>query len=192
MTTSEVLDHVPLTQKIMEKQGKKPQKRYASRSLIASGITAEQEAYCRARAMGMSTVEAISFTGIQKTAGTCRNWESLPQIRNRIEEISGFATKNAIINTGLDREWVISRLMTVVDRCLQAEPVTDNEGAPTGEYTFNAAGANQALRMLGDTMGMFKPTDKKPEDDYANLSDDDLRRIAAELAAQTGILELKP
>jgi cysteine synthase len=78
--------------------------------------------------------------------------------------------------------------MSVVERCMQAEPVTDAKGELTGEYRFDASGANQALRMLGDTMGMFKPSEKK-DDEFATLSDSDLVRIAQELAAQTGLLE---
>lgn len=155
-----------------------------------SGLTVEQEAYCRARAMGMSIEEAHLACGLKLAVSTCKTWErKVPAVAKRINELSAMATENAILQTGLNREWVISRLMSVAERCMQAEPVLDKEGTPTGEYKFDASGANQALRMLGDTMGLFKPAEKKPEDDYANLSDDDLRRIAAELASQTGLLE---
>lgn len=158
---------------------------------LDSGLTVPQEAYCRARAMGMSMAEAVLAIGSPVGVECARDWErEQPAVRNRINELSAIATKNAIIKTGLDREWVISRLMSVVDRCMQSEPVLDKEGAPTGEYRFDSTGANQALRMLGDTMGMFKPAEKKPGDDYAELSDDDITRIVAELAAQTGLIEI--
>lgn len=152
-------------------------------------LTMQQEAYCRARAMGMSLQEAALAIGTPIAPSTARVWEkNNTRIIARIQELSGIATNNAIIRTGLNREWIISRLMTVVDRCMESEPVTDNEGNETGTYKFDASGANQALRMLGDTMGLFKPAEKK-DDDYANLSDADLARIAHELAAQTGLLE---
>lgn len=158
---------------------------------LPSGLTVHQEAYCRARATGMTQDESVMAIGSPVAVTTARDWERKNQlVRERIRELSAMATKNAILKTGLDREWVISRLMTVVDRCMQAEPVLDKEGSPTGEYNFDATGANQALKMLGDTMGLFKPAEKKPEDEYANLSDDDLRRIAHELAHQTGLLAL--
>jgi phage terminase small subunit len=151
------------------------------------GLTIEQEAYARARAMGMAINEAALAVGVHGSSG--RNWEKQePKVINRIQQLTSIATNNAIIKTGLNREWVITRLMSVVERCMQAEPVTDGKGEPTGEYKFDASGANQALRMLGDTMGMFKPVEKK-DDDYANLTDADLARIAQELAAQTGLLE---
>lgn len=157
---------------------------------LDSGLTVPQEAYCRARAMGMSMAEALMAVGSPVGIETARDWErEQPAVRNRINELSAIATKNAILKTGLDREWVISRLMSVVERCMKAEPVLDKEGKHTGEFRFDSTGANQALRMLGDTMGLFKPAEKKPGDDYADLSDDDIARIAAELAAQTGLLE---
>jgi phage terminase small subunit len=158
---------------------------------LASGLTVHQEAYCRARATGMSMEESVMAIGSPVAVTTARDWErKLQPIRDRIAELSQMATNNAILKTGLDREWIISRLMSVVDRCMQAEPVLDREGKPTGEFQFNSTGANGALKMLGDTMGLFKPAEKKPEDEYANLSDDDITRIVAELAAQTGLIEI--
>lgn len=151
-------------------------------------LTAAQEAYCRARAMGMNQIEAVAAIGGAVTVHAGRKWEKSNQdVRDRIQELCAIATENAIIKTGLNREWVISRLMTVVDRCMQAEPVLV-KGEPTGEYRFDSTGANTALKMLGDTMGLFKPAEKKPEDEYANLSDEDLHRIALELASQVGLV----
>lgn len=156
----------------------------------AQRITVTQEAYCRCRAMGMNYEEAVMAIGNVITIPTAREWERKNDlVRARIEELAALCTQNAILKTGLDREWVIKRLMSVVDRCMQAEPVIDKTGGTTGEYRFDASGANQALRMLGDTLGMFKPAERKPEDEYAQLTDADIARIAGELAAQTGLLE---
>jgi phage terminase small subunit len=166
-------------------KGKPAELRNSNRT--PEGLTVEQEAYARARAMGMSVVEASVAVGIHRTGGA--KWEKDNQkVKDRIIQLSHIATSNAILKTGLNREWVLSRLMSVVERCMQAEPVTDAKGEPTGEYRFDASGANQALRMLGDTMGMFKPPEKK-DDEFATLSDSDLVRIAQELASQTGLLE---
>ncbi|MFA5630334.1 MAG: hypothetical protein WC997_02380 [Porticoccaceae bacterium] len=162
--------------------------------LAVSGLTVEQEAYARARALGMSIEEAVKAAGCKITPATARRWEmpngdrTNQKLIDRINELAAIAQQNAIIKTGLDREWVISRYMEVVNRCMQAEPVLDRKGQETGQYTFNAAGANQALRALGDTLGMFKPADKQPGDEYESLSDDDLARLAHQLAEETGLL----
>lgn len=174
------------------KGGSQPGRRQAPPgNLVGVGtLTVEQEAYCRGRAMGMSVEEALVASGSKVKPITAKTeWEKKPQFRERIAELSRIATDNAILKSGLDREWVISRLMNVVERCMQAEPVMI-KGEPTGEYKFDAAGANQALRMLGDTMGLFKPQDDVKKDEYANLSDQDIARLAAELAAETGLAVL--
>lgn len=157
-----------------------------------AGLMPEQEAYARSRAMGMSPQEAKVTCGITYSISTIRKWERTQEVSDRIIELSHLLSQNAIVNSGLDRSWVIQRLMTVVDRCMQNEPVRDKEGNPIGVYEFNSTGANQALRMLGDTLGLFKPVEKKPEDDYAHLSDDDLTRIARQLAQEVGIIEADP
>jgi hypothetical protein len=167
----------------------KPQSRRRAR-LTQNGITFEQEAYCRGRAMGMSVEEAILAAGGVVTAKTARGWERGERVGARIEELAGIAQKNAILKSGLDREWVISRLMHVAERCLQEEPVIDKKtGEPSGVYVFDSKGANTALRALGDVLGIFRQQEQK-HDDFAQLSDDDLARIAGELAAQAGLFTL--
>jgi len=177
-------DAAPVVPKV-----KKPFRNKGGR-VIRLDLTMPQEAYCRARASGMAVAEALKTIGNKVSLNTAHQWDKKPEIAGRIAELSAMATKNAIINTGLDREWVIGRLMQVAERCMQSEPVLDKKGNPTGEYKFDAAGANQALKMLGDTMGLFRQAEKKMEDDFSNLSDDDLTRIASELAKQTGLLDL--
>lgn len=54
------------------------------------------------------------------------------------------------------REMIQANLKVVADRCMQVEPVFDAKGQPTGEYKFDASGANQALKLLGQTIGLFK------------------------------------
>ena len=179
------------------KKGFKPfkgQQREAKKKngLVIEGIqvTPEQEAYCRARAMGMDMKEAMSAAGLKQMLKTVKNWEiKNGAVVKRIAELTMAASRNAIMKNGLDRSWVIERLMKVVDRCMQAEPVKDRDGNETGEYKFDSSGANKALQLLGAELGMFTPKTEKPGDEYANLSDDDLARLARELAAQTGIIE---
>lgn len=142
--------------------------------------------------MGMNAQEAIDSAQAGVGLSTAYKWDKNPEVANRIAELSAIASKNAIIKTGLDRQWVIERLMTVVERCMQAEPVLDREGNETGEWKFDSAGATRSLHLLGSELGMFKPQEQKPGDEYANLSDDDLTRIAADLAAQVGLIEASP
>ena len=54
------------------------------------------------------------------------------------------------------KQYVQMNLRVVADRCMQVEPVFDAKGQPTGDYKFDASGANVALKLLGQTIGMFK------------------------------------
>lgn len=166
-----------------------------SKRVTQDGLTIEQEAYARARAMGMSIAESITTAGLTVKEFTAKGWEA-PESKtykkalvDRIMHLAQLATENAIINTGLDREWVIGRLMSVAERCMQAEPVRDGKGEIVeGQFQFDAKGAIGALKLLGDTMGVFKPLPKAPEDDFKNLSDEELERIALELAKRNGLV----
>lgn len=66
---------------------------------------------------------------------------------------------------GLDQDFVIRNLQTVVQRCLgQIKPIEKYDPelgriAGTGEFTFDSHGAVKALELLGRHLGMFpKPT----------------------------------
>jgi len=56
---------------------------------------------------------------------------------------------------GLSAEWVLKRLKDISDRCIQAEPVLDREGNPTGEYKFDSSGANKATELIGKHLKLF-------------------------------------
>ena len=57
--------------------------------------------------------------------------------------------------THVDQDYVINGLVKIHERCMSAEPVLDHAGEETGEYRFNAAGANKALELLGKNLKMF-------------------------------------
>jgi phage terminase small subunit len=59
--------------------------------------------------------------------------------------------------TELNAKWVLDNLKIVTERCMSPEPLYDKDGNIV-EYTFQAAGANKALELIGKHLGMF--TDK--------------------------------
>jgi hypothetical protein len=158
---------------------------------LPDGLTVQEEAYCRARAFGMTQSEAVSVIsgGKTKQAGTGSHWEKKPHVKARINELRHEITERAVEKASLDRQWVLERLMKVADRCMQAEPVVVR-GEQTGEYKFDSAGANRALELLGKEMGMFVERKQIDMNPLGQMSDADLMRMAAELAQQTGMAEV--
>lgn len=57
--------------------------------------------------------------------------------------------------TGITQDWVLARLQENVKRSMAAVPVLDAQGQPTGEYRYDGAVANGALKLLGQHLGMF-------------------------------------
>ena len=56
----------------------------------------------------------------------------------------------------VSRTCVTDRLVTLVDRCMQAAPVLNRRGNATGQYRFEPNGAVKALELLGLEQGMFE------------------------------------
>ena len=56
----------------------------------------------------------------------------------------------ALAKLHVDAHWIRKNAVAVVERCMQAVPVVDKEGRPTGQFTFDAAGAIRALKLLSE------------------------------------------
>ena len=58
----------------------------------------------------------------------------------------------------ISAEYVLNSLVSVAERCQQAEPVMIRDGrdwVESGEYKFDSAGANRALELLGKHLALF-------------------------------------
>ncbi|WP_191057798.1 terminase small subunit [Geminicoccus harenae] len=92
---------------------------------------------------------------------TARDLLQDPRVTARVTELQEQRSKQSEITA----EWIVGRIREVAERCMQAVPVRDRKGnpvlvdTPTGEvtpaYTFDSAGANKALELLGKYRGIF-------------------------------------
>jgi phage terminase small subunit len=127
---------------------------------MADKLTIKQEKYVQGLFAGLSQREAY------KQAYNCKKMKDKTidenasrlandsKVKARLRELTEeFKNRNM-----LTVEWVLNNLKEVTERCLQQEPVKDRQGNETGEYTFQANGANRALELIGKHLGMF--TDK--------------------------------
>jgi phage terminase small subunit len=79
---------------------------------------------------------------------------SLVKVKDAIDTL----LKQREARTLVTADYVIESIKNVAERCMQAEPVLDREGNPTGEYKFDSSGANRSLELLGKHLKLF--TDK--------------------------------
>lgn len=59
----------------------------------------------------------------------------------------------------IDAAWVLQRFVDISNRCMQAEPVLIFDGeqwVESGEYKFDATGANKATESIGKHLGFFE------------------------------------
>jgi phage terminase small subunit len=116
-------------------------------------LTPKQDKFCQEYLIDLNATAAAIRAGYsEKTAR---------QIGNRLltnvdisEHIRRLRNVQAV-KAGISAEYVLSGLKAVAERCMQAEPILDRDGEETGEYRFNAAGANKALELLGRHLGLF-------------------------------------
>ena len=79
---------------------------------------------------------------------------------------------------------MIERLRENVERAMQAQPVIDRAGNPTGSYVYNGAPASRALELLGKELGMFiERRENKIVDEFENMSDQEIQAWLDERAA---------
>lgn len=92
--------------------------------------------------------------------------------------------KKAAEKTLTTAESVLSSLRNVAERCMQAVPVmkkVDGEWVETGEFRFDAAGANRALELLGKHLKLWNDVGSKGNPLHAldDLTDEQLdQRLA--------------
>lgn len=132
----------------------------------------KHEAFCQAYVKGETAGNATGsykragFKGDRRKASRTLQREDvrgrIAEIVARLGDIEEKATAKAIEKLGIDKEWVLSRLITNVERAMQAEAVVI-EGVQTGEYRYEGNVANKALELLGKHVGMFNPPPVAPQ-----------------------------
>lgn len=118
-------------------------------------LTDKQELFCLEYIKDLNATQAyLRSYGAKKETTARINASKLltnTNIATRINELQCERAKEV----KLDANWVLQRLKDISDRCVQAEPVYDKEGNPTGEYKFDAAGANRSTELIAKHLGMF-------------------------------------
>ncbi len=106
------------------------------------------ERFAQALAQGLPAVRAYVAAGYRESDSSATQLFQKPRIQERVTELLTLQASAA----GVDRTYVMGRLRQLAERCMQAEPVLDREGRPTGMYTFQAQAARGALHDLKDML----------------------------------------
>lgn len=110
-------------------------------------LTRKQEMFIREYVVSLNATQAAIKSGYSKKSAEIIGYENLrkPYITAEIEKIVSERNKSLKV----DSEWVLKQAIKLHKRCMQEEPVLDEEGNPVGEFKFEHSGAAKALEMIG-------------------------------------------
>jgi len=117
-------------------------------------LNEKQKKFVREYAKDCNATQAAIRAGYSKKSAYSQGQRLLKHaevgaaLRKKIEKLEEQADVSAT--------WVVKKLRTVAERCMQEVPVLDSEGKETGEFRFEHSGANKSLELIGKHLGMFK------------------------------------
>jgi phage terminase small subunit len=124
---------------------------------LTDDLTPKQAAFVREYLVDHNASAAALRAGYAPKAAYKTGWENL-QKPHIMAEISKTITRQAK-KVEVSVEYVLSTIVSTINRCSQEEPVRDKNGDPTGEYKFDAANVLKGTEQLGKHLEMF--TDKR-------------------------------
>lgn len=124
-------------------------------------LNARQEAFVREYLVDLNATQAAIRAGYSERTAYSQGQRLLKHVEVAAAIQAAQAARAE--RTEVTQDWVITRLAQNVERAMQAEPVRNREGNPTGEYVYAGAVANKALELLGRHLGLFGP--RGTEDD---------------------------
>ncbi|HEX9721498.1 MAG TPA: terminase small subunit [Ramlibacter sp.] len=126
-------------------------------------ITAKQLRFAEEYLIDLNATQAAIRAGYSKKTAEQYGYQLLQ--KTSVQEAIASGRSKATEKAELSVAWVLDRLRTVAERCMQSEPVLGKRGeailveTPDGElapaFTFQAAPANRSLELLGKHLGMF-------------------------------------
>lgn len=130
-------------------------------------LSGKQERFCQEYVISLNATKAAEKAGYSPKTANEMGSENLtkPSIQARLKELN----KKTLDKLEVDQEWVMKRFLEISNRCIQAEPVLDKEGNPTGEYRFDSSGANKATENIAKHLGFFEADNKQSAPTISNL-----------------------
>ena len=134
-------------------------------------MTPKQEAFVQEYLIDLNATQAAIRAGYSKKTANEQGSRLLANVKisAAIAEAQGDRSER----TEITQDYVLNSIFSTMERCKQAEKVTDRSGSPVlvetpqGDmvpaYTFNAAGVLKGAELLGKHLGMF--TGAVPDDE---------------------------
>jgi phage terminase small subunit len=116
-------------------------------------LTPKQKRFVEEYLIDLNATQAAIRAGFSSRNADKIGSQLLGKTRVRAEIDAQLSARS--VRTQITQDYVLQRLRENVERSMQAEPVFDKLGKPTGEYVYQGAVANGALSLLGKHLAMF-------------------------------------
>lgn len=131
-------------------------------------LSPKQERFCEEYLLDLNGKQAAIRAGYAAATAEVQASRLLRNVKvqQRVDDLKAARSQRV----ALDGNYVLTRLQTVVERCMQETPVTKAGKpvmvtTPSGElaaaYVFDATGATRALDLLGKHIGLFEKDNKQ-------------------------------
>jgi hypothetical protein len=162
----------------------------------------KHEIVCQELAKGARYLDAYEKGGYKRNPSTASQFVKRPAIKARVKEIQEqrvekqtemeiVVSKNVAQKLGITKEKIIQALWFNANRCLRGQPILDENGIQTGQYSGkpDSAGANNALKLVGmECYGMFiERVEIGGPGDFSRLTDEELAKRALDDANALGL-----
>ncbi len=119
-------------------------------------LTQKQLRFVAEYLVDLNATQAAIRAGYSSKRADAMGYENLrkPEIAAAIQ--AGMTERAR--RTEITQDYVLSTIKATIERCAQAMPVLDRDGAETGEYKFDAGAVLKGAELLGKHLKMF--TDK--------------------------------
>lgn len=110
-------------------------------------------------------VYAYTMAGGKATRNDVRRRCAYEMLVNvNVQNVLRFIRRERMERTLITSDWVLNKLVQVVERCMQGQQVLDADGNPTGEWKFDPKGAVAALNLLMKHLGLFEKDNRQRND----------------------------
>ena len=160
-------------------------------------LTAKQQKFAQLIAAGANQADAYRGaynTCNMKAATVVNNAHNLMKnsdVSAMISELSAKALEKVVEKIAIDKAWVISKLVKIVDLGMAIEVVTYGEGEEEREgelKTANLSASNKALELIGKEHGMFVDRKDIKVTAISEMSDAELDEMIIQKAKEAGVL----
>jgi phage terminase small subunit len=155
---------------------------------VRKPLSARAQLYCAEYLIDLNQTAAAIRAGYSARSARDRG-HNLMQDPRVLAEIARLQAARAA-RTEVTQDYVIARLVQNLDRALQAVPMKNEKGEPTGTYLYAGGVANRALHLLGLHLGMFTQRHEVTgkfdvgNSELANRFLSDIDRLAKRLASR--------